>query len=306
MYTVTLTTTDAHNVVRAVSNQVTVTGIADPGPQYSGSTPPWIYSIDPVVPAPPAPLSGTSAPDYLYPITSLLSVKLAVGDMTHDGVPEVAVAVNNSGSAIDTHVFSRQKGDGSFGRSTRRNPGDAGVTSMEMLFSDFDGDSLRGVLSSAAGDCRQVSDLSVISLTWEPPFFSAPQASSYASAVYGRTVSSSTSTDTESETAFSNSFTIGVGVSVEVDEPIVAIKTLEIDAKATLGAEFQHATGETHGDEISYTTDKSFPLAMAPELHRRKRWLRQKRMDQPAIRTTWSFLRESSCREAQCGCRSNG
>ncbi|HET7064838.1 MAG TPA: PKD domain-containing protein [Rudaea sp.] len=259
-YTVTLTTTDTHGQIRAVSNQVTVTGIADAGPQYSGSSPPWLYLIDPVVPVPPAPLSGTSAPDYLYPITSNVNVKISVGDMTRDGVPEVAVAVNNSGSTIDTHLFTRQQGDGSFGRSTLHDTVDTGVTAMEMVFSDFDGDAVRGVLSGAAGDCRQVSDLSVISLTWEPPFFIGPQGAAYASAVYGRTVSSSSSTDTESETAFSNSFTVGVGVSAEVSEPIVAVKTLEIDAKATLGAEFQHATGESHGDEVSYTTDKSFSI----------------------------------------------
>ncbi len=269
IYTVTLTTTDTHNVTHSVANQILVSGVADAGPQYSGSNPPWLYVIDPVVPTlvpgippiiPPKLLGGSSDPDYSYPSAANTIVKIAVGDMTHDAVPEVVVAVDNNGTAVDMHLFSRQQQtDGSFARYTLHDT-DAGVTDMEMLFSDFDGDSTHGVLSGAVGACRQVQDLSVISLTWEPPYFSRPQANSYASAVYGTSTISGTSSETESETAFSHSFTVGVGVSGEVEEPILSVKVAEVDAKATLGAEFQNSTGETHGSDITLTTDKTFSL----------------------------------------------
>jgi len=236
-----------------ILGEVVVTGATDTSPQGLPLPLPT-YQIDstPV-------FTGNADPDYIYPtyFSDKTSIKLGVGDMTHDGLPEVVVAVNNDGQMVDLHVFERQ-GNGSFGRTTREE--NVAATYMEFVLSDFDGDSINAVLSGAAGDCRLVKDKSIRSLTWMPPYFSSLQANSNRAARYGTSSSTSSSVEEQSSSYNGSDVTGYLGIAAEFSVPIVAVKTAEIEFKASLGYNYQVAKGELHGDENEYSIDEGWSL----------------------------------------------
>lgn len=251
-HTVTLTVT-AYDNTQQVSGQV-ITVSTTPDSQPQGLLPPALtYKIDPA-----AAFTGTTVDEYPTFSSDHTAIRLAVGDMNHDGLPEVVVAVNNDGKGVDTHVFHRQS-TVAFGLATRvENP--LAISYMELVLSDFDGDSLNAVLSNTTGDCRLTRDLSIHSLTWMPPYFADLQANANRSARYGETASSGSSTEERSSSYFSHNVTGWIGVGGEINEPITAIKTLELEAKVTFGYNYQTETGELHGDEYEYSVDSGFSL----------------------------------------------
>jgi PKD repeat protein len=256
-YTVTLTTTDVHGATSGASQQVTVTGNFDASAHYTNNLPPgWTYVIDPDTSLFHGDSGGTT---YSTIAGNTTIVKVGVGDMNKDGLPEVVVAVNSNGSGVDSHVFTRQA-NGSFAGSTLSNPADTGITTMDIAFSDFDGDGLTAVISNVFGDCANVNDTAIFALSWMPPYFSGPQANSARFATYGKSSSTSSSTEDHSESFFSNSLSLSVGFEAEVSIPIAAIKVEEISAKVTVGAEYQFANGETHGDENTYSINEGFSV----------------------------------------------
>ncbi len=260
LYLVYLTTTDTRGKQNTTAEYITVTGAFDATPQYTGAYPGWNYRID----ATPF-FSGDSttgpAPSYLYatPAGNTTIVRVAAGDMDEDGLPEVVVAVNNNGLGVDSHVFWRQAG-GSFGRTTLSDATATGIFTMDMVLSDFDGDSLSAVISNVAGDCANVQDTNIFALAWMPPYFIGPQGSAGRAANYGQSSSTSFSVENHSESYFSNSITLSVGVEADVSIPLIAVKVEEIDAKVTVGGEYQYSNGETHGVENSYAVDNGWTV----------------------------------------------
>jgi len=256
-YTVTLTTTDVYGAVSTASEQVTVTGNFDASPQYTNNLPPgWNYVINPDTSLFHGDSAGTN---YSTIAGNTTIVKVGVGDMNKDGLPEVLVAVNSNGSGVDSHVFTRQA-NGSFGRATYSAPADTGITNMDIAFSDFDGDGVTAVISNVSGDCANVNDTAIFALSWMPPYFSVPQSNSARFATYGKSSSTSSSTEDHSESYFSNSLSLSVGFEAEVSIPIAAIKVEEISAKVTVGAEYQFSDGETHGEENTYSINEGFSV----------------------------------------------
>jgi len=250
---ITLTVTDFNDVPTPNFWNVNVNGTFDSSPQGQALPVPS-YAIDPV----PV-FTGNADPEYLYStyFSDVTAIRLAVGDINHDGLPEVLVAVNDNGLGVDTHVFQRQA-DGNFGRTTRQET--LGVTYMDFVLSDFDGDSINAVLSGAAGDCRLVKDKSIRSLTWMPPYFSSLQANSNRAARYGTSSSNSSSIEEQSSSYTGSDVTGYLGVAAEFSIPIVAVKTAEIEFKASLGYNYQVAKGELHGEENEYSIDEGWSL----------------------------------------------
>jgi PKD repeat protein len=255
-YTVTLATTDVYGTLSSASEQVTVTGSFDVAASYTNATPPdWHYIINPDSTL----LHGDSgATNYTTIAGNTTMVKVGVGDMNKDGLPEVVVAVNNNGLGVDSHVFARGVSD--FVRTTLSDATATGILKMDMALSDFDGDSVNAVISNVAGACANVNDTAIFSLTWMPPYFIGPQSESGRYAGWGKSSSTSSSTENHSESFFSNSLSLSVGFETEVSIPIVSVKVEEISAKATVGAEYQFANGETHGEENSYSVNEGFSV----------------------------------------------
>ena len=235
-------------------HSVDVNGGNDANPQ-GDAPPPHEYKID------PQPVfTGTADPDFFYSTygTDHTAIKIDVGDLNRDGLPDVVISVNNDASEVETHVFKRQA-DGSFGRTTKVDP-TSGIDFLDMVLSDFDGDSLNAVLSGVSGDCRSVADKAMRSLTYMPPYFSTLQANSNRATRYGKSTSNSSSAEEHSASYTSHSITAYLGASYELDVPVLAIKLAEVEAKASLGYNFQLSQGALHGDEYEYSIDQGFSL----------------------------------------------
>jgi PKD repeat protein len=218
--TVTLTATayDSTQFVYQHSVNVRNDGGSDANPQ--GDAPPLrIYRINPIAAfAPDQPASNpntdldTSA-FYVYPTLGIdkTVVRIGVSDMDRDSLPEVVITVNNDGQAVDTHVFSRRAAaDGTFRRKTLED-NVVGDTNVDLVMSDFDGDSLNAELSSTSGDCHAVTDVTIHSVTYFPPYFALLQTNSNRAARYGKSSSSSTSTEDRSASYISHDVTAARG-----------------------------------------------------------------------------------------------
>lgn len=255
-YTVSLHITAADGTQSEHGYPVIVTGVTDTNPQ--GIPPlPLRYRIDPT----PA-FSASTASEYQYPTygSDHTIVRLAVGDLNRDSLPEVVIAASANIAPGFTHVHVyKRKADGSFERASFEEAAH-GNTSLGLLLSDFDGNSLHAVLNDGAGDCRRTADRSMRSLTWMPPYFSMLQADSNRSARYGMSSSNSTSVEERSASYTSHDITGTIGVGYELSAPILAVKLAEVEVKVSVGHTFQSETGELHGDEVEYTRDQGFSL----------------------------------------------
>jgi PKD repeat protein len=264
-YTVKLTVTMVDDTQVVYSSFVTANSGTDANP--IGAAPPaYTYKIDPV----PA-FKGNGNPGFVYltlPASGDQTVlKLAVGDTNRDGLPEIVVAVSNGlAAAVDTHVFTRQvdppgdtDGSQNFVRTSSTQSLN-GNLNMELLLSDFDGDAISAELSGSAGDCRLVTDLTVRSLTWMPPYFSTLQATSYRYAEIGKSKNVNTGQETTSESHFTESITGYVGVEGKAKIPIVDIQLGETSIKFSAGGSWQQTSGESHGDESGFTADEAYDI----------------------------------------------
>ena len=259
-YSVTLTTRNWDDTLSAISHDVTVTSQAGAA-QGDLVTPPWAYLIDSL-----APLTlNYVINDFSYSTAAADNtiVKVSVGDLDQDGMPEVVLAVNSvdpashSAIAVDTFVYFR-RGDGYFDRGTTHLAADSGNSAMEMVLSDFDGDAVNiAVGSDAVADCRNVHDTRAKSLTWVPPFFELLQGELDKEAEYGKSSSNSTSSSQSTESSYSNSVTGYVGFEKEFKVPVLDIKLADITVKAEGGYEWQTSDGEEHETEDTTSIDES-------------------------------------------------
>jgi len=255
-YLVKLTVTAFDDTQEIYQSVVTVNGSSDANPQ--GIAPPaWTYKIDP-----DPVFTGDGEPEFTYYTLAggdKTVLKLAVGDMDRDGLPEVFVSVTEvNGNARDMHVFQRL--DETHFARTSQSEALSGNVNMELVLSDFDGDAISGDLNDAVGDCRAVSDLTVRSLTWMPPYFSTLQADSYRYAEYGLSKSTTTGLETATESHFSESISGYVGFEAKPKIPIIDVKLGGASIKGTFGGAWQQTSGESHGDENGFSLDEGYSI----------------------------------------------
>lgn len=224
---------------------VTVNGSVDNVPQ-GGPPPPWAYRIDPV------PTYSVTHPSGLYSSQSL--VKIAVGDMNRDGVPEVFAVAKDIGNTIHRHVFQR-KADGSFDNAMATSTG-PGVNQLNLVLADFDGDSVSAVLSTDPGACQNLTKKQMRALVWMPPYFQALQENAARSASYGTIADGSAQSEQRTGSYFAHNFSATFGVDIEINAPVVAVPIAEFELTTTFSYGIQSAKGSTHGYETGYSIDQ--------------------------------------------------
>lgn len=231
------------------THSVPVTGGFD-GTVQGDAPPLWTYRIDPNY------TYSVEHPSGLYSSQSL--VKIGVGDMNRDGLPEVFAVAKDIQGSIHRHVFKRLA-NGGFGYDTAADAV-ANVSYLDVLLSDFDGDSLNAVLSTAVGACQTVTDRQMRALVWMPPYFDALQGNGYRVASFGKSVGGTSSIEERSGSYTADSFSATLGIDVEFDAPILAIKIAEVELTSTFSYGLQAEKGKTHGYETGYSIDQGYSM----------------------------------------------
>ncbi|MEO8670773.1 MAG: PKD domain-containing protein [Tahibacter sp.] len=249
--TLTVTTPSGPNSQGSTSysSTVAVTGGFDNTPQ-GAAPPPYAYRID------PAHTVEGHDEGSVFMANSQLTV--ASGDVNRDGLPEIVLAARDKIDGIYRYVWRRAPSGGFVFDKTADAPG--GVIGLQMMLSDFDGDSLNAVLSDTVGDCRHVTDRQLRSMTWMPPYFNVLQRDGYRVASFGKSTTGSSSIEERSGSYVASSFSATVGFGFEINVPIAAVRIGEFEMTSTLSYGLQSERGATHGYETGYAIDQGFSM----------------------------------------------
>ncbi|MBN8480428.1 MAG: VCBS repeat-containing protein [Xanthomonadales bacterium] len=250
-FTTTLTATYPGNVTRTYATPITI-----PSTSSGGVTPTYSYGLG----------SATYAASYAVPSHNDLSfVNVAAGDMNRDGTYEVlTMARNTTGKVLRSRW---QLGDpanpASFAGTHAEESNGAfnAMSAMELVGSDFDGDSIYGTIGS---ECLMVFEPQVRQIVWMPPYFGVEQASATKLASWGQSTTGSTSTERQSGSYTSNDVSGYIGI--EVGTPDNLPYTVEASLAFTAGRNWQKASGEIHGEESSLTVDEGYYLEQGEAL----------------------------------------
>ncbi len=243
-YTVALTATYPGNVTRNYSTSVSVSA----GTSTGGITPTYSYGLG----------NATYAASYAVPSHNDLSfVNVAGGDMNRDGTYEVlTMARNTSGKVLRSRwQLADPVNPASFAgtHAEESNGAFSAMTAMELVGSDFDGDSIHGTIGS---ECLMVFEPQVRQIVWMPPYFGIEQANATKLATWGQSTTGSTSTERQSGSYTSNDVSGYIGI--EVGTPDNLPYTVEASLAFTAGRNWQKASGELHGEESSLTVDEGY------------------------------------------------
>lgn len=241
-YTVSVTATYPNLVTRAYSTSVTVNAHANSG----GITPEYSYAL------------GNPAYQSSFPVAEhndLSFVNVAAGDMNRDGTYEVlTTARNTTGRVLRSRwQIADPSNPASFSGSHAEETNSAfnSMTAMDLVGSDFDGDSLNGTLGD---ECVQVFEPQMRQVIWLPPYFGIEQAGANKLATWGKSTTGSTSSEKRSGSYTANDVSGYVGI--EVGTPSTLPYTIEASASFTAGHNWQRAKGEIHGEESSLSVDE--------------------------------------------------
>lgn len=241
-YTTTLTATYPGNVTRTYATTVTVNA----GSSSGGTTPAYSYGLG----------NATYTASFAVPTHNDLSfVNVAAGDMNRDGTYEVLTMARNTTGRI---LRSRwQLADpvnpaSFFGmHAEETNAAFNATTAMELVGSDFDGDSLHGTLGSL---CLTVFEPQLRQVVWLPPYFGVEQAGAAKESSWGQSTTGTTSSETQSGSYTSHDVSGYIGV--EVGTPDNLPYTVEASIAFTAGANWQKSRGAIHGEESSLSVDQ--------------------------------------------------
>lgn len=213
--------------------------------------------------------SGGLAPEYSYNVgnptysgsytvgdfSDLSFINIAAGDMDRDGTHEVLTIARNTGGRVlrsrwqltdpaDAASFSGKHAEES-------NTAFGGMTAMELVGSDFDGDSLHGTLGD---ECVQVFEPQMRQVIWLPPYFGIEQAAADKLSTWGQSTTGTTSSEKRSGSYTSNDVSGYIGV--EVGTPDNLPYTIEASVSFTAGHNWQKSKGAIHGEETSLSVDE--------------------------------------------------
>lgn len=239
--TVTLTATYPGGATRTYASSVLV----DSGAHSGGFTPTYSY--------------GMGSPTYqsTYPVATfndLSFVNVSGGDMNRDGIHEVLTAARNTNGRVVRSRWQIDPGNPTSFTGTHAeesNNAFNSMTSMELVASDFDGDSLHGTLSD---ECVQVFEPQMRQVVWLPPYFGVEQASAEKKSTWGKSTTGTTSKETRSGSYTADDVSGYIGV--EVGTPDNLPYTVEASVTFTAGHNWQRAKGTVHGEEESLSIDE--------------------------------------------------
>ena len=241
-FTVTLTATYPDNATRTYPIGVLVNS----GSNSGGRTPDYSYGLGP---------AKYSAAFTVAGHNDLSFVNVAAGDMNRDGTYEVlTMARNTTGRVLRSRwQLTDPVNPASFAgtHAEETNSGFNGMTSMELVGSDFDGDSLNGTLGT---ECVRVYEPQVRQVIWMPPYFGIEQATTNKSASWGKSTTGTTSSEKSSGSYTSHDVSGYIGV--EVGTPDNLPYTVEASVAFTAGSNWEKARGEFHGEESTLSVDQ--------------------------------------------------
>jgi PKD repeat protein len=241
-FNVTLTATYPDSSTRTYAVGVLVNSAANSG----GMTPDYSYGL------------GAAKYSATYAVASfndLSFVNVAAGDMNRDGTYEaLTMARNTTGRVLRsrwqlTDPVNAASFAGTHAEET--NSGFNSMTAMELVGSDFDGDSLNGMLGD---NCLRVFEPQLRQVIWLPPYFGVEQAAAGKLALWGKSTTGTTSSEKRSGSYTSHDVSGYLGV--EVGTPDNLPYTVEASVAVTAGANWQKSKGEFHGEESSLSVDE--------------------------------------------------
>ena len=241
-YDVTLVATYADDSTHSYSHPVVISTTADQG----GIESTWSYHFEP------------TAYEASYPVVDtndVSFVNVASGDVDRDGTVEVLTAMRNTtGIVVRSRWWLEDVNDpASFAGShlSESNTAFNGMTAMDLLASDFDGDSLHGTLGD---ECVQVTEPQVRQVVWLPPYFGVLQSAAEKLSSWGQSTSGTSSSETRSGSYTSHDVSGYVGI--EVGTPDNLPYTIEASVSFTAGRNWQTAHGQVHGEDSTLTVDQ--------------------------------------------------
>ena len=241
-YSVSMTATYADGGTRNYTTMVQVDSSANSG----GLTPEYSYNV------------GSPSQVGSYQVASfndLSFVNVAAGDMNRDGTHEVlTMARNTNGRVLRSRwQLTDPANPASFSgkHAEETNTAFNNMTAMELVGSDFDGDSLHGTLGD---ECVQVYEPQMRQVIWLPPYFGIEQAATDKLATWGQSTTGTTSSEKRSGSYTSNDVSGYIGV--EVGTPDNLPYTIEASVSFTAGGNWQKAKGAIHGEETSLSVDE--------------------------------------------------
>ncbi|TCO41150.1 PKD domain-containing protein [Dokdonella fugitiva] len=213
--------------------------------------------------------SGGTSPGYMYhlrdtptyaagyPVDSLQSlafVNVAVGDMDKDGIPEVMTIARNTTDYLlrsvwrlaDTSVPASFSGR----HFSESSPAFPSMTALDLVASDFDGDSVQATLGT---DCRQVEEPQLRQVVWLPPYFKRLQDGADKLATFGKSTSGGSSYEKQSGSFTSHDVSAYIGIGVGSD-----VAGVKASVHATAGYNYQSSHGAIHGTENTYTINQGY------------------------------------------------
>ena len=243
-YTVTLTVTDAGNTQRSVAYAVAVGGSS-----AGGSSPGYMYHLE-AAPAYRGVRLVDSAQDLQF-------VNVAAGDMDRDGLFELMTLARDTSDDILRSVWRvtwpANPADPPFlsGAHVLETSDDFNsMTAMDLLASDFDGDSIKASIGS---DCRQVQEPQLRQVVWMPPYFQRLQETVGKEALFGDVIGGGESSETRFGSYTSHDISAYLGISIGSD-----LLGVDASVRATAGYNYQTRNGQIHGTENSFEINQGF------------------------------------------------
>jgi PKD repeat protein len=243
--TVKLTITDNLGATRTYQQSITVSA---GGSSNGGSAPGFMYQLD-------------TTPTYAgyYTVSSasdLQQVNVAVGDMDKDGIAEVmTLSRNQTQNLLHTvwHLTDTSNPASFSGRFYTETSNDLNsLTALDLVASDFDGDSVEATLGT---DCRQVEEPQMRQVVWLPPYFQRLQANAGKYGSFGKSTSGGSNIEERSGSFTSHDISAYLGGAVGGDILGIGAKAT---AKVTAGYNYQSSYGAIHGSENSFQVDQGY------------------------------------------------
>ncbi len=201
---------------------------------------------------------GGTAYEASYPISDVADVSflnIATGDMNRDGTVDVLTAMRDTNGVVVRSRWWLQdlEDPASFIGAHQSESQSAfnSMTAMDLVASDFDGDSLHGTLGD---ECVQVTEPQVRQVVWLPPYFGVLQSAAERKSSWGQSTSGTSSSETRSGSYTSHDVSGYVGV--EVGTPDNLPYTIEASVSFTAGRNWQTAHGQVHGEDSTLTVDQ--------------------------------------------------
>ena len=243
--TVKLTIVDNLNATRTYQQSITVSA---GGSSNGGSAPGYMYHVK-------------TTPTYAanYPVSGssdLAMVNVAVADMDKDGIAEVMTLSRNQTQNLLHGIWhlTDTSNPSTFGGMFTTETSNAlnSLTALDLVASDFDGDSVEATLGT---DCRMVEEPQLRQVVWLPPYFQRLQSGAAKLGTFGKSTSGGSSLEERSGSFTSHDVSGYLGGAVGGDVFGIGAKAT---VKATAGYNYQSSYGAIHGSENSFQVDQGY------------------------------------------------